>query len=118
MTGDIARDYTKLSQVSEVAMKLKGKPYKLITIRYWLKDGVYSDLLTFHPNGKCGCVLLDDEYMFGIRCDHLMWADGTIEGTFEPFINDNTLDDAVLLYGNHKGQLITKMLIFESEKNN
>lgn len=55
------------------------------------------DELSFHPNGKCGCITLNDESMFGIRCNHLMWAEGWLEGAE----NNQT----ILVYGNHKGVL-------------
>ena len=60
---------------------------------------------TFHPNGECGCISLFDEYMFGIRCNHLMWAEGWIE--------DEDQSDAILIYGNHKGEVVTKLIVFD-----
>jgi hypothetical protein len=60
---------------------------------------------TFHPNGECGCISLFDEYMFGIRCNHLMWAEGWLE--------DEDQSDAILIYGNHKGEVVTKLIVFD-----
>lgn len=54
----------------------------------------------FHPNGDSGCILLDDDYLFNIRCNHLIWIDGYSE----------TYGDAVLLMGNHKGFLIFTLI--------
>lgn len=61
----------------------------------------------FHPNGGCGCVTRDDEEIFGIRCDHLMWLTGDHE-----YLGDGK--DGVLLLGNHKGTLFTKYLCEET----
>lgn len=60
----------------------------------------YNDL-AFHPNGCCGCVVVPDDYIFGIRCDHLMWMLGEHE------FHKGT---GVLLLGNHKGTLMLKFL--------
>ena len=54
-----------------------------------------------------GCITLNDKSMFGIRCNHLMWAEGWIEGA------EN--NHAILVYGNHKGVLEIVLLTF-SEK--
>lgn len=55
---------------------------------------------SFHPNGDCGCILSDDEYVFGIRCNHLIWMDG----------EDEHHGPAVLVVGNHKGCLVMSLL--------
>lgn len=55
-------------------------------------DNEMRDVM-FHPNGKTGCITVDDDYIFGIRCDHLVW----IEGYSEIFGN------GYMLIGNHKG---------------
>ncbi len=58
-----------------------------------------------------GCITLNEESMFGIRCNHLMWAEGWIEGAE----NNQT----ILVYGNHKGVLeIALLTIAEQEGNN
>lgn len=44
-----------------------------------------------------GCITLNDDSKFGIRCNHFMWAEGWIEGA------EN--NHAILVYGNHKGGL-------------
>ena len=70
-----------------------------------------NDELSFHPNGKCGCITLIDESMFGIRCNHLMWAEGWLEGA------EN--NHAILVYGNRKGVLeIALLTIAEQEGDN
>lgn len=78
--------------------------------------------ISFHPNGNCGCLLLDDDYAFGISCDHLMWCEGNCEGT-EAFWNEadncaNVSDscyDAIMVYGNHKGSLCIKLLVLHKD---
>ena len=90
----------------------------------------YEGGISFHPNGRCGCILMDDESLFGIRCNHLMWADGKCEGIEEFWTdtdhmianekmknNDYSSYNAVLLYGNHKGTLWEKMVIFHEQVN-
>lgn len=59
-----------------------------------------STEIMFHPNGNTGCILVDDGYMFGIRCNHLIW----IEGHSELFGN------GYLVIGNHKGKTIVKFI--------
>ena len=64
-----------------------------------------------------------DDYVFGIRCDHLMWAEGNCEG-IEPFwsmrdreyASDDDRDfvlkyKSILVFGNHKGILMTKLIV-------
>ena len=58
-----------------------------------------------------GCITLNEESMFGIRCNHFMWAEGWIEGS------EN--NHAILVYGNHKDVLeIVLLTIAEQEGNN
>lgn len=54
----------------------------------------------FHPNGNTGCIEVDDDYMFGIRCNHLIW----IEGYSEIF------GYGYFIVGNHKGATVTKLV--------
>lgn len=73
---------------------------------------------SFHPYGDCGCIELPDDYMFGIRCDHLMWSDGACEGT-EEFLPGYC--PSILIYGNHKGHFTMKLIyvaleFFETEE--
>ena len=115
-------DIEKLALCSEMAKKY-GSHYELIEISDSFERKI--DDLTFHPNGKCGCILLNDDYAFGIRCNHLMWAEGCCEGV-EPFWTENDhkitkekierneydVYNAILVYGNHKGSLYTNLLVF------
>lgn len=66
----------------------------------------------FHPNGDCGCIELNDDYLGNIhneevwlRCDHLMWCDGWVE---------NEDNNCVLLYGNHKGSFTMYLITHKS----
>ena len=54
----------------------------------------------FHPDGGCGCILSNDDYVFGIRCNHLIWMTGEHE----------THGPGVLLVGNHKGSIAMALL--------
>ena len=89
----------------------------------------YDEEIGFHPSGKSGIILMNDEYIFGIRCNHLQWVEGSVE---YDLVGDNlkwyeTLDDngktttddsnlenmsgnAIMLIGNHKGSLIIKLI--------
>lgn len=54
----------------------------------------------FHPSGNTGCIVSNDEYIFGIRCNHLIW----IEGWSEVF------GSGYFVVGNHKGRTVTKFV--------
>lgn len=115
-------DIEKLALCSEMAKKY-GSSYELVEIADCF--GYKVDDLTFHPNGKSGCILLDDDYAFNIRCDHLMWAEGWCEPN-EKFWTENDhkiaekkfelgehdVYNTILIYGNHKGSLYIKLLVF------
>lgn len=63
--------------------------------------------MTFHPNGETGTLCLDDEYIFGIRCNHLAWIIGETE---EHWGNNESHHAAVLLIGNNKGTTLFKLM--------
>ena len=64
-------------------------------------DPAYEDnTADFHPDGGSGCILSNDDYVFGIRCNHLIWMTG----------NHDTDGPGVLLVGNHKGALTMAIL--------
>lgn len=106
---DFNEDLRKLGESSPLA-----KQFVQLNILEHCKiadiDSKSLEEFTFHPNGDCGCISLLDDYMFGIRCDHLMWSDGDCEGT-EPFLNGNK--PAILVYGNHKGIFMMKLIYIE-----
>lgn len=72
---------------------------------------------SFHPNGDCGCILMPDEYIFGLRCNHLIWIAGWHEQVALPTDVDDTEGDSwdesiarcVLFVANHKGALRVAM---------
>ena len=98
----------KLAIVCEYAKQfVKRGDYETFDIRNF--DGTYKECISFHPNGKCGCIELNDDYMFGIRCEHLIWAEGMCEG-IEPFLVGKDKKTVILVYGNHKGTLVAKLL--------
>ena len=58
----------------------------------------------FHPDGCSGLILADDETVFGIRCNHLIWMTG----------NHDSFGPSVLFVGNHKGSL-SMSILFDGE---
>lgn len=97
----------KLTEQSEMAKRLaKEKSFKLITVGSRSKG--YDGLLTFHPNGKTGCIEMNDDYIFGIRCDHMIWVEGWCEDQ-EPFITEWG-QECIMLLANHKGDFYTLIL--------
>ena len=120
-------DIIRLSKDSSLVKKMldKGRKVALIEQQDFMPHPSdfesAHEYFTFHPNGNCGCCLLPDDYMFGIRCNHLMWAEGFCEGGERFWENLNLNedecerewgDDCVLIYGNHKGFFIMKLLVF------
>lgn len=67
-----------------------------------ITDVTFLNEMTFHPNGKCGCIELEDDYFLDIKCDHLMWMDGNVE--------DEKWSKAVLVCGNHKGFMKARLI--------
>ena len=108
-------DFEVLTGHSELAFKLKSHNYDVFTVLNWgdydpegtqHSWGGDDQGLGFHPNGRTGCINLDDSYFFGIRCDHLIWMDGMCEERCCP---------AITLVGNHKGGIILKVILFKEE---
>lgn len=73
-----------------------------------------GDYFSFHPNGNCGCILCDDSYCFGIRCNHLMWCEGFCEDEPDPYDGAKP-PTSILVYGNHKGYFYIKLIVFKKE---
>ena len=84
-------DYKKSLEIlavhSNIAKKILNNELEII------EDNNYSD---FHPSNVCGCILLNDDYLFSIRCEHLMWIDGW----------SDTHGECVFICGNHKGNTL------------
>ena len=76
---DFQEDLKKLATVSEMAKNNLDCDVELVELNQgdYLK---YLSEFSFHPNGNTGCVLSNDDYMSGIRCDHLIWIQGCCEG--------------------------------------
>ena len=107
-------DIEKLALVSEMAKKHKDN-YKVIELGEYLKKedryGIVDDFnsfqdFAFHPNGNCGCILVEDDYIFGIRCDHLIWIEGSCEDG----------KDVIIVFGNHKGSIRINFIVFNQNK--
>lgn len=77
-------------------------------------EELYKGSPTFHPNGRSGCILMEDCYFLDIRCDHLVWTEGWLEPTDD--LVDGSLSKrgsefpAVMILGNHKGCLYVRLL--------
>ena len=94
-------DIEKLALVSEMAKKHKDN-YKVVE----LGDFNSFQGFTFHPNGNCGCILVEDDYIFGIRCNHLIWVEGSCEDE----------KDVIVVLGNHKGSIRINFIVFSQNK--
>lgn len=105
----------KLAKLSTLARKMyeKNVHYKVHTIIDWNKFPTNQQMsylsetgesIGFHPTGPCGCILLNDEYFYDIRCEHLIFIEGWTEGYG---------CDAILLIGNHKGGMIQQLITFD-----
>lgn len=97
------------------------RPIKLEDVRVMVMvDGdatnPKADLIegSFHPNGASGCILMHDEYLCGIRCDHLMWLSGWCEhvgkNVYDPETGTYLENGCLLLVANHKGVLVVSLV--------
>lgn len=111
--SDISKDLSVLSQRSWNIKKnlTDNNPKHFIYITDFEKDFFYDS--TFHPQFS-GVVKLDDSYMFGIRCDHLIW----IEGWNENCGTDEIVGEYYTIYvmGNHKGKMCCVKISFLNEE--
>lgn len=121
------QDLEKLASVSDMA-KLFTNNERCEIVDIVDLGVMHEPEFSFHPNGKCGCIELIDDNMFGIRCNHLMWAEGSCEGVehcfknYETELEDDeyypddpyfkTIENTILLYGNHKGMLRMYLLFY------
>ena len=90
----IIEDLKELSKYSDVAKKMV-KDTDENHVLFFFEPEIWEGN-SFHPQ-KSGCLELDDWYMFGIRCNHLVWVEGYSE-------EDCDLG-TIYLMGNHKGEL-------------
>lgn len=99
--GNYYNDLTVLAHYSDMAKEMVVSDKKVCISEI---DSISNT--GFHPNGKCGCINLNDDYLFGIRCDHFMWTEFWTEDDFA----------VIIIYGNHKGSLISKcIMMYEGE---
>lgn len=137
-------DFEKLASQSPMAHHYQQMKYDLEEILHPNFSGSYSDIsqFDFHPNGISGCIISDDDYIFGIRCDHLMWMEGFVEDIYGDHANYGYTDEeinniqsegsissesksfdypvateygafpVILLIGNHKGTIIMELIRF------
>lgn len=80
------------------------KPKYLLDVFGWYEEGP-TGADTFHPK-NAGCIVLSDDYLFGIRCDHLIWID------YEDW-EDNA--PKTLLIGNHKGIAVFRTITYNKK---
>lgn len=99
----------ELLAVSSEMAKNYGKNYEVINFENGLPEE-----FSFHPKGKSGVILLNDDYFFNIRCDHLMWVEGHCEN-IERYWEDEEDYNAILIYGNHKGRLKFELIVFHNK---
>lgn len=128
-----------LAKQSDLARRICKRGYCTSTTIFEEDDYMFNNQFGFHPNGKCGCIKTNDKYIFDIRCEHLMWAEGYVEYNlcndeenlvWNESLNNNgqlvtkenmyyegaPFDDrvyegnAILIYGNHKGIFIMKLI--------
>lgn len=108
-----------LSKLSTLASEMyeKNVHYEVHTIMDWnnfpTQKQMYQlsengESIGFHPTGPCGCILLDDEYFYDIRCEHLIFIEGWTEGYS---------NKSILLIGNHKGGMIQQLITFDKSVN-
>lgn len=116
------QDFEKILHSSPICNKHMHDDYALF--EYDSFEDIDAPYDIFHPQNNSGIILLDDDYLFGIRCEHLVWIDGeTAPWSYEEEIGcemNVKLTDAVMLIGNHKGNLKIKLIVFikniETEK--
>ena len=98
-------DFKELAKHSDMAMKAvkEDKSYREFTLYDNWEGSIYNTgdpRFSFHPNGKSGCIVLDDANLFGYRFNHMIWVEGDNEEG----------NDVIILLVNHKGTFIVSML--------
>ena len=100
--------FKELSEVSDVAKLYYDKKCRIYVCN------TSEDEEGFHPTGKCGCLEVYDDYRFGIRCNHLMWAEGWNEFFNVKDKNGYDVDNTLYIYGNHKGCFLSLVIVFDN----
>lgn len=125
---DLEYDFKELAICSEMAQDalLEKKEWELVNLYEDLEmdgeEGCYFGKkenieFSFHPNGMSGCLNIDDDYRFGIRCNHLIWVEGWCEGYEEWWRKEEQKFNAILLMGNHKGHFMMKLVAIHNNNN-
>ncbi len=125
----LIRDLIKLAKHSPMANKYILHEVEVVNLANSNEAPEFNqEDFSFHPNGKCGCIRMGDDYLFGIRCEHLIWMEGNCEG-LESFWNggddmDLTANDpirtghnVIVVSGNHKGYFMQKLIVFHDKEN-
>ena len=107
---EIKKSLSLLAPVSLTARNLLSQKDVSVKEFFSIDADTWGKLFTFHPNGNCGCLKLNDDYFLGIRCDHLMWCEGWCEHTDEILDTWENADDVLMFYGNHKGLFVAKVI--------
>ena len=122
--GDVAT----LRMFSPVARNNAGNKFVILEFEDCDDFGPYD---IFHPKDVTGVIQLRDDYMFGLRCDHLVYIEGishlygiTLHYDDRDYVNakeflkylDNVkgecVHNSILLIANHKGSLVLRLIIF------
>ena len=104
---ELVYDLIKLAKRSKMAFRYLEDEVEVIPMENVGRDPqCQTESFTFHPNGECGCIALCDDYIFGIRCDHLIWFEGECE---YPDCK------AIIVCGNHKGNYKQKLIVFHEK---
>lgn len=118
---DYRKDLEKLAKRSVMASKFVTSDFETLDP---MDDKKINPMdFSFHPSGNCGCIELGDDYMFGIRCNHLIWMEGWTEGTERFWTQEDIIAagaakdfensfNTILVCGNHKGLFMQKLIVF------
>lgn len=129
-TLDYYGDMVTLRMFSPVARNNAGKKFFIFEFE---EDGDdFGPYDIFHPKDATGVIQLRDDYMFGLRCDHLVCIDGVshLYGINLHYDNNDSVKanecleylaevkgecahNSILLIANHKGSLVLRLIIFE-----
>ena len=102
----------KLSEYSDVVKQVLSKgSNNLVNVHITrFRESRHVKPVSFSPNGNCGCIELNGDHAFGIRCNKLIWIEGSIEETKRYAVN---LRKALLVYGSHNGVLESRLITFK-----
>lgn len=100
-------DLIQLASQSKMANRMLLHEVEVVDLVNVEMDPIHAtEYFSFHPNGECGCLKIGDDYIFGIRCSHLVWFEGECE---------DEKSNVIIVCGNHKGLYMQKMIVFHPE---